>query len=655
MKKLIVIVFFIGTFSSVLPQTPTNQDCLGAIPVCQDIYVQPNSFSGAGNYPNEIPEGKGCPGSCLFNGELNDVWYIFTVQTDGLLSFTITPNHNSDDYDWAVYSLNEYKCEDIITHSDEMQVSCNFSPNTGITGPNGIDTANCQDNKGSQFNAKIPVLEGDTYVINISNFSSTQYGYSLDFTESTTVIFDNIPPSLSKVETEGMQCGVNNLTFKFSEKVLCNSVQASDFVLEGPGGPFTINEINGGACSMGAETENIFTLSYEPPIVLDGQYSLSLISNNLIQDACGNTADSLSLSFFLNLNFPISDAGPSQYITNGTFTILQGSANAGQAPYDFMWSPAEMIDGLSTIPNPQTVVLTQSQDYSLIVTDNNGCQSDISTVLINVSGSALSCFPNANPPEICEGESTTLSANATGGSENYIYYWTNNLDPLWNASGGVADVTPSDNAVYYLEVNDGISTYNSEVHVKVNERPQINLLPPGYEVEPPNTIFACVYDTIALDAGNDANPPDIQYLWSNAWVGRYMLAQTNGIWWDVKTYTVEVRNPITGCSNSDELIVTFDFNKCAIGVDEFQGFNCPITIHPNPNKGSFTLRPDEDISNLTVQLMSMQGAAIFEKSYSGLSAGSQDISFDISNLSNGIYLLRILANEHVYFQKIVKN
>lgn len=656
MKKIFILVFFINTFFSLWSQTPTNQDCLGAIPVCQDAYDQPNSYVGTGNYHNEIPIGGGCPGNCLENGERNDVWYIFTVQTSGLLSFTLTPYNNSDDYDWAVYSLNDFKCQDIINHATEMQVSCNYSSTVGATGPNGNDTVNCQGGDGSQFNAKIPVNEGDTYVVNISNFTSTQYGYLLDFSESTAVISDNVAPSLSKVEAEGLICGINNFTFKFSEKVLCNSVQASDFILSGPGGPYMINEIYGGACSMGAETENIFTISFDPPIVQNGEYMLSMLSNNLIQDACGNTADSLSFSFFLNLNFPVSDAGPEQFIANGTFTTLLGSASVGQEPYEYFWGPVEMINGPSDIPNPQTVVLTQSQVYSLVVTDNNGCQSDASIVLINVSGSALSCIANANPSKICEGESTVLSANATGGSGNYIYYWTNNLDPLWNSAEEAPTVTPSANVVYFLEVNDGNSTYNSQAVVQVNERPQINLIPSGYEEGPPNTITACVFDTITLDAGNDANPPNMEYLWSNTLANRYMLAQTNGNWWDMRTYSVVVKNPITGCSNTSEIHVIFDFNSCAIGVEENIGITAsPVTIHPNPNQGSFTVRPDEDISHLTLQLMSMQGAAIFEKSYTGLSAGSQDINFDISNLSNGVYLLRVLANEHVYFQKIVKN
>src|SRR5574337_507039 len=103
-------------------QVPTNQDCLDAIPICQNVYSTTVSYSGEGNYPNEINNSS----SCLGSGELNDVWYTFTVQQSGNLNFTITPNNSADDYDWAVYNLTNNNCSDIFTNP-ALEVSCNYS------------------------------------------------------------------------------------------------------------------------------------------------------------------------------------------------------------------------------------------------------------------------------------------------------------------------------------------------------------------------------------------------------------------------------------------------------------------------------------------------------------------------------------------------
>src|SRR5688572_16951308 len=105
----LLLLFACFAVDSVRAQTPNNQDCLAAIPICQNVYQTTNSYVGEGNYPNEINNNS----SCLGSGELNDVWYTFTVQQSGNLNFLITPNNSSDDYDWAVYNLTNNNCSDI--------------------------------------------------------------------------------------------------------------------------------------------------------------------------------------------------------------------------------------------------------------------------------------------------------------------------------------------------------------------------------------------------------------------------------------------------------------------------------------------------------------------------------------------------------------
>lgn len=188
MKKLYPVVLIMLAFlCRITAQTPTVQDCLGAIPVSQQIYYQDSSFTGTGNYPNEISS-AGCPASCLLTGEMNDVWYILTVQTTGNLCFNIIPNSSSDDYDWAVFNLTNATCADIYSDTSLM-VSCNFSASSGTTGANGLDSITCAASSAGPNNAKIPMSAGEIFVLNISNYSATQSGYTLDFscTDSTII------------------------------------------------------------------------------------------------------------------------------------------------------------------------------------------------------------------------------------------------------------------------------------------------------------------------------------------------------------------------------------------------------------------------------------------------------------------------------------
>ena len=176
-------VFALPVWAQLPPNQP-EQDCFNAIPVCQNVYIQPNSYQGAGLNPNEISGFL----SCLLGGEVNDVWYIFTVQTSGNLCFSITPNVLSNDYDWAVFNLTNNSCADIATNP-ALQVSCNFSGLSGVTGPNGLP--------GSQNNPCIPVTAGQTYVVNVSNWSGSGAGYTLNFSASTAGIFLQISPRIS--------------------------------------------------------------------------------------------------------------------------------------------------------------------------------------------------------------------------------------------------------------------------------------------------------------------------------------------------------------------------------------------------------------------------------------------------------------------------
>lgn len=818
LKYLISILALIFTLN-MSAQVPTEQDCLGAIPVCQDTYYQPNSYSGTGNYPSEIPLGPGCPTNCMYNGEKNDVWYIFTVQTGGDLGFVITPNDNSDDYDWAVYSLNEYKCQDIYNHVGEMQVSCNWSGTPGSTGPNGNSTLNCQNAGGTPYNDLIPVNQGETYVINISNYSSTQYGYTLDFSISTAQIYDDVAPVLQDVQTDNLQCGVNELTFDFSEKVLCSTVQASDFALDGPGGPYDILSITGEACEVGGETEKTYTITFDPPFYQSGDYTLEILFLSFIQDLCGNNASTQSLEFFIDLESPVADAGddveipfltttqldgdvtggsgnytydwtpadkledptiedpvtvpltqttiftmniidkssgcqasdevvvavvggdmslntfadpiavcegeqsdlsvivsggsgdytyswtsdppgftsnipnpsvfptqtttyfvevndgysiingqvtvqvynkpsadagPDQVINIGTFTTLDGTASNGTTPYSYIWEPASMINGPNNIENPQTIVLGEPQNYTLVVTDANSCVSEPDVVLINATGESLAAYPQADPQEICIGGVTTIHANATGGSENYAYSWTS-TETGWSATGESVIVSPAQTTTYFVQLMDGYDTITAHLILPVHPLPEIELTPGGYIQLGEDTIMVCVRDTVVMDAGNPDNPSDMEYLWSNSWTQRYFTTKTNGNWFDIQDFSVVVTNPLTTCSNTDQLTVIFDFNQCEIGIEEKSLVERPVTIHPNPNQGLIYLQSDYKINSLDIKLLNLEGSIILNRHYNKIGDENWKSPIDISFLSKGIYLMQIKADGQLYTLKVVKN
>jgi hypothetical protein len=51
MKTLLTLLSIcLFPFTAIKSQIPTNQDCLGAIPICEPIYTTTDAYLGVGNY-----------------------------------------------------------------------------------------------------------------------------------------------------------------------------------------------------------------------------------------------------------------------------------------------------------------------------------------------------------------------------------------------------------------------------------------------------------------------------------------------------------------------------------------------------------------------------------------------------------------------------
>lgn len=773
-NRATLISFLFLLFTQVTQaQIPTTQDCLGAIAVCDYIYIEETTATGNGNYV-EIPNGgSNCPNHCM-DGEHNSRWYIWTVVESGNLRFEITPQVQTDDYDWAVFNLTDNNCEDIYSHPSWMIESCNAAGDIGYQGTTGVSTHNggtINCNNGGQtnkWNVDLVVWEGETYVLVVSDWTQTPGGYTLDFSASTAVIFDDQRPSIEYIGGELItSCGTNELFIKFNENVKCSSIQPNDFIIEGPGGPYVIDSIFGSTCNLGGNNEREYTLYFTPAIYQGGDFTLEIKQFSFISDACNNYSLNQTYDFFIDLDspdadagedidipyagiatlsgsaangsgdysfswepaellddpasatpttvslisssqfilsvsdqqsycvgedtvwvnvvggplgitmsssstdicegervdlyvspdggggnytylwssnpigfnsteqnpsdfptvntwyianvtdgytdivdsihilvnqLPISYAGEDQIINEGTTTTLEGSASGGTGDYSYRWEPSSWLES-NIIANPLTLPLFEPAVFTLWITDEKGCESVPDDVLINASGGGLSAFLLAEPDEVCIGQSTSISANATGGGMEYTYLWTSNLTGFTSIEE-IFFVSPEETTTYYLLLTDQHQTeFESEITIIVNPLPIINLIPENAN-SIGDTIIVCVRDTVMLDAGFDDDPLNTEYFWTKTnLVNRYYTASTNGSWIDMQIHAVRVTDGSTGCINTDSISLLFDFSECEISLPEnYSSLSNFITIHPNPNKGNFTIDVNKNIGALNVSI-----------------------------------------------------
>ncbi len=599
---------FLTSVNESTAQIPTVQDCLGAIPVCQHSYFQPLVYAGSGNYPNEINPNQTCPQSCM-DGEVNTVWYVISVKTSGLLRIVISPVVSSDDYDWAVYDLNNFECSDIYSSAAFMQSSCNAAGGSGFHGPTGISSANGGNqncNNGgptNKWNADLPVLAGDTYVLCVSNWTvSSSAGYTVDFSASTADIFDDVPAYITAIDTVKGCSGSASVSFDFNENILCNSIEAADFTITGPDGLHYVDNVVGAGCIAGGTQEKFFTLSnFTPPITISGSYTLTMVGE--VTDLCTNISVAPPIEFY-------ADMDPLPQVTDGPYDVLVPIGASASFHVETIgantfrwqervgtgfWTNLDEIapySGTTTNTltiNPATINLGENQ-YRCIVSGicTPPSQSQPATLFV---GDALAATTSATPETICIGETSLLDVNAMGGNilQPYTYSWS--APGGWTSTLESPTVAPEVTTTYTVIVDDGYNPVTVTITVYVNPLPVANA---GID----KSIFHGTFTT--LNGGTISGTPPYTWIWQ----------PSDSLWAN------DLQNPITRQLRGSTIfsLVVTDGNGCVSQPDYVT-----IDIIGGPLSASPSAQPSVICLGDTTQLFALpSGGDTSSYSYSWL-------------------------------------
>ncbi|MEZ4887428.1 MAG: gliding motility-associated C-terminal domain-containing protein [Chitinophagales bacterium] len=550
---------------------PTEQDCLGAIPLCLGEYSETNSFLGEGNVLDEISKDN----TCLVGGEKNSVWYTFTVLSSGDLGFTITPNDLNDDYDWAVFNITNAGCEEIPTNPS-LLMSCNYSSTAGVTGATGATNQNSALGEDLNQNALIPVQENETYVINVSQFTVSPNGYTINFDFSTAVIFDDEPPSLEGA----ILCGANNLRLKLPENVFCSTVTTDDFELVGPDGSHTIMGVSSQACLDGAEYDRYYNLLFEPAIEVAGQYTLSLVGS--IEDLCNNTSTNGTQLVFdiseADIRVPVEDldvcegddltliinnpADTYNFYLDNSLDSLLGSGNQ-----------LDVGQYITAINTPFLFYITKVNDEcSNVPTEVSVIVRDVGVA--NVAYDSPICFDENSPPAL-----PTLSAESTQGGTFSI-----SGGALIDAATGEIDISSTiagnTYTITYSTPNSSCSvTTTADVSIVAPPTLTIQNLDNGYceltgDIPLTATIAAAVFAGPGISNNSNIFNTNL------AGIGTHEICAT---------YT----DPVTGCPTQDcRLIDVFSEPTAVFSVASSACIGEEVNIvyngNANPNTATFT-------------------------------------------------------------------
>jgi len=267
--------------------------------------------------------------------------------------------------------------------------------------------------------------------------------------------------------------------------------------------------------SNGSSTANLSN-------VVSGNYTVTVTDNN----GCTSSASVVITQPSAALNATVTSGTNVSCFGNAT-----GSANTGvfggTAPYAYLWSNGSSSANLSNVI---------SGNYSVTVTDGNGCTSTASVVITQPSA-ALNATIISSANVNCFGDATgSANTSVSGGTAPYIYLWSNG-----SANANLSNVTSGN---YGVTVTDGNGCTSSASVIVTQPSAALNATITS------STNVNCFGDaTGSASTGVSGGMAPYAYLWSNGSATANLSNVLSG------NYSVTVTDG-NGCTSSASVIIT---------------------------------------------------------------------------------------------------
>ncbi len=271
----------------------------------------------------------------------------------------------------------------------------------------------------------------------------------------------------------------------------------------------------------------------------------------------------------------------------------------------------------------------------------------VSTVDITDGGTVtpLLVIAFAQPEVIELGESSTLTANVTGGNPPYTFSWRP-LGTIANPTASSTVVTPTETTTYTVTVSDGTSTASADVTVTVEE-PQPVVCP-----KPRNLAVTNYWDEGEFGAHFSWDKADYEYTLDKFEIER----SDDGL--NFKVVQRIVNTPSISHYECDDpvdvpglyfyRISAFYQNECQsdyinaeviihdyTGVGEDLANN--VSVYPNPTSGMVNIKA-EAMQQITV--VNMMGQIVMTQN-----VDADEVTIDMSMFQSGMYLVNIITEK----------
>jgi len=253
------------------------------------------------------------------------------------------------------------------------------------------------------------------------------------------------------------------------------------------------------------------------------------------------------------------------YITDSVncFSGQDGSicitAEGGSQPYGYIWSP--------NVSTSFCAYNISAGNYTVNISDHNGCDT---SALIVVGQPQQIILNTSGDITICNGQTTTISASANGGTGNYTFTWDNGL-----GVGSSFNVNPLVTTTYTVAITDANGCSTTPQTLTVTVYPPISVTVTAN----PQTI--CLNETTALTALPIGGNGNYTYTWGQ---GIGVSSQTVNVAPSVTTmYPVTVSDNCGSPVGIDSVeVIVYPLPIVRFAADTLQGCE-PLSVNFTDN------------------------------------------------------------------------
>jgi PKD repeat protein len=276
----------------------------------------------------------------------------------------------------------------------------------------------------------------------------------------------------------------------------------------------------------------------------------------------------------------------------------------------------------STTATTATITVTTSGTYSVTVTDVNGCAATSAATTVNVSNAPAPTI-NATATQACSGDVVTITAST---SDSY----------LWSTGATTQSIEVTATAT-----NVNVVTTNANACNGVGASAPITVT---FNATPTAAGTMTLAGSVATFTNTSTGATS--YFWdfgdftnSSATAPTHAYA-VNG------TYTVVLTAINGNCTDTTVFIV-----DVTVGLNELvSGSN--LSIFPNPANETVNVSFEQNTNDLIqIELIDATGRIIAQES--SLEIGTNNVSFEVTNLSSGFYTVRLTNSNGSENQKLM--